>query len=148
MGKLAEAFQIWVARKVSGHGSVGRFCEDSGFSRSTVENWRDGASIPKLDALDKLIEKRVLRLEEIAEPAQDAHARALEQAKAALDAASAALTQPHAPTHAHAYLLALAARLDEKKAADFAAEIRAYLEGRGISLEGIHEPVESAKKAR
>jgi transcriptional regulator with XRE-family HTH domain len=135
MPKFAEAFQNWVARKVTGHGSLGKFCEDSGFSRSTVENWRDGASIPKLDALDKLVEKRVLRLAEIFDPNAAALDK-LSEAAHALDAARAAVTAPP-PSPARAGVIALLEEFDDSEMPRIEQILRARLSGKEFAKNPI-----------
>ena len=52
MTNLSESFRSWIETELKPQGAIGAFVKKTGFSRSSVEDWRDGKTTPKLQAID------------------------------------------------------------------------------------------------
>lgn len=57
MNKPSQSFRKWIESRLVGHGAIKEFVKKTKFSRSAVEDYRDGVRSPKLTDLETLVER-------------------------------------------------------------------------------------------
>lgn len=56
MTKSAQLFLYRLARALEPHGAIAEFCRNTGFGRSSVQNWLERGQTPTIENLDRVAE--------------------------------------------------------------------------------------------